>query len=135
MILTFKQVQDRLKEMKPANRKWYQGVRKVALDIIDPIVEYRPDDVYNAKALLNGADNWRHYAESGNVLPSYYEIEETLCAPYLVKLVSTKDGSDYKESGLKKLEHLRHIACVDAVRLMNRLSHKIKSRKDGTRRL
>lgn len=68
---------------------WSRGVNLYALDILDSMAE-RADWYYSIyeeypkmseSFALNGASDWRHYAEGGNGLIYTYKIVGRLCTP------------------------------------------------------
>jgi len=69
----------------PTRSAWGRGVKAYACDLLDSL-EGRPVTMAN---LLNGADNWRHWAEGGCGLVYDADIAERLCTPGELK---RKDG-------------------------------------------
>lgn len=75
-------------ENKKARSAWNRGVKEYALELLDNI--YNPDEQLENiqlldKALLNGADNWKHYSWSGCALCYDGQIARRLCTPSELK--------------------------------------------------
>lgn len=62
---------------------WERGVNEYAYELAERIEEGEEFKDINslAKALLNGARDWREYSEGGCSLIRDYEIAERLCTP------------------------------------------------------
>lgn len=72
---------------------WSKGVKAYALDILASFEEWRKWNEENGESVpeleertaLNGADNWRHWAEGASGLAESYAILCRLCPPSEVK--------------------------------------------------
>lgn len=72
---------------------WNKGVKAYALDILANFEEWRKWNEENGESVpeldertaLNGADNWRHWAEGASGLAESYAILCRLCPPSEVK--------------------------------------------------
>lgn len=62
---------------------WKNGVKEYALMLIDWYISEAIDKPLTLETLLNGADNWRHYASAACGVAQAYNtrIAETLCTP------------------------------------------------------
>lgn len=80
-------------EARKDRSQWDKGVTLYALDILDTIEEAEAWNYRNGRpylfvtrmaferAALNGADNWRHYSETGQPLWANWDIIERLYPP------------------------------------------------------
>lgn len=72
---------------------WSKGVKAYALDILANFEEWQKFNEANGESVpeldevtaLNGADNWRHWAEGASGLAESYAILCRLCPPSEVK--------------------------------------------------
>lgn len=71
-------------EASPARSTWKKGVKMYAYDMFDALDEV-PTLEKLEKALLNGADNWHHYAWSGCGTCYNYDIVKNLFPPSIVE--------------------------------------------------
>lgn len=62
---------------------WKNGVKEYALMLLDWYISEANENPLNIETLLNGADNWRHYAYAACGVAQAYNtrIAETLCTP------------------------------------------------------
>lgn len=62
---------------------WKNGVKEYALMLLDWYISEANDKPLTLETLLNGADNWRHYAYAACGVAQAYNtrIAETLCTP------------------------------------------------------
>lgn len=81
-------------EISPARSAWSKGVKLYALELLEdlPAEQEFHASPADKKALLNGADNWQQYSESGNALIYDGDIAERLCNPSEYK--RTKEGQN-----------------------------------------
>lgn len=79
-----------------ARSAWDKGVKEYALELAENLFWQSIEDIESAstseimKMLLNGANNWFHYSESGCSLCYDSDIAERLCTPSELK--RTKHG-------------------------------------------
>lgn len=72
---------------------WSKGVKAYALEMLESFEEWRRFNEANGESVpeldertaLNGADNWRHWAEGASGLAESYAILCRLCPPSEVK--------------------------------------------------
>lgn len=75
---------DILSHEKPARSYWGRAVQAYAIDILEDVdyIDELPDSYRELECvLLNGADNWMVYSESGCALIVNYDIAERVCTP------------------------------------------------------
>jgi len=83
---TIKEIKNEISKTK-AGSAWEKGVKLYAIEILNRITEdngddYTPDTIDALKKdLLNGADNWELYSESGRTLEYNEDICNRLCSP------------------------------------------------------
>lgn len=79
---------------------WANGVKCYAFDLLKQFEEFCNYDEnapeFSEKTLLNGANNWLHYAEGGNGLCYDCAIAERLCTP--TELKRTQGGTKQPNS-------------------------------------
>ena len=77
----------------PARSAWSKGVKLYAIDLIDSLDGFSDwqSPKLVAKALLDGADDWRQYSEGGCARVYDSDIAERLCSPSELK--KTRNGA------------------------------------------
>ena len=68
--------------VKPGRSAWDRGVKAYAVELVEGLDDSADlgNEVMLAKALLNGADDWRQYSEGGCALIYDSDIAERLCS-------------------------------------------------------
>jgi len=87
MSTTKKQLFAAVAAVKPGRSAWARGVKAYAVELVESLEDSADlsNEVMLAKALLNGADNWRQYSEGGCALVYDADIAERLCPPSALK--------------------------------------------------
>ena len=85
--VTKKELLSAVTEHKAGRSAWDRGVKAYAVELVESLEDGADlaNEVMLAKALLNGADNWRQYSEGGAALCYNADIAERLCPPSAVK--------------------------------------------------
>jgi hypothetical protein len=89
--MTREELTKKILETSPRSA-WRKGVKQYALDLIDGLEK----DDFSRETLLNGAQNWREYAEGGCALIYDADIAERLCNPSELK--KTRNGENQPNS-------------------------------------
>lgn len=87
MSTTKKQLLEAVAAVEGGRSAWSRGVKAYAVELVESLEDDADlaNEVMLAKALLNGADNWRQYSEGGAALVYDADIAERLCPPSAVK--------------------------------------------------
>lgn len=76
-----------LGNLKPGRSAWNRAVRLYAVELIESLDDSADlsNETLLAKAMLNGADDWRQYSEGGCSLVYDADIAERVCSPSELK--------------------------------------------------
>ena len=87
MSTTKKQLLKAVSAHKAGRSAWSRGVKAYAVELVEGLDDSADlsNEVMLQKELLNGAQNWRHYSESGCALIYTSDIAERLCSPSELK--------------------------------------------------
>ena len=87
MSTTKKQLLETVSAHKAGRSAWARGVHAYAVELVESLDDSADlaNETMLAKALLNGASNWRQYSEGGAALCYDADIAERLCPPSTVK--------------------------------------------------
>lgn len=121
-MMTVEAIRNELKSRKDRSA-WDKGVTLYAIDLLEDYsgecaFPGHPDD---ARALMNGADNWHQYSEGGCALVYDGDIAERLCCPSELK--RTRNGErnpNGNETWLDVQARALHQACARIMRIARR---------------
>ena len=105
-------------KQESARSAWRRGVIAYALEIVQSLPEQPPRNRGDLmEALLNGAEDWRQYAEAGNSLVYDCDIAERLCTPSELRRAR---GGDLPPNGLETWLDVQERALAEAASVVLR---------------
>lgn len=95
-MMTIRELYNTINNLKPARSAWGRGVQGYASLILEDIIDYTPETITSVFELkdicLNGAKDWKQYAEGGGGLVYDDTIIKTLATPSEIKRLRYKEG-------------------------------------------